>query len=78
MAVTLLPELALPRRHPGVVRRALADGPAGRTILAATRATDAARPSTQAVLAAVREAATVVRGDRPGPADAAASAAVAR
>jgi DNA-binding transcriptional LysR family regulator len=62
LAVTLLPELALPRRMPGVARRAVAGGPVGRTILAATRAADAARPSTQALLAAVREAADAVRG----------------
>ncbi len=55
-AVTLLPDLVLPRRYPGVVMRAIAERPFDRTISAATRATDAARPSTQAVLAAVRDA----------------------
>ena len=60
MAVTLLPELVLPRRYPGVALRAIAEGPFDRTISAATRATDAARPSTQAVLAAVRDAAAAL------------------
>jgi hypothetical protein len=40
-----------------VTLRAIAEGPVERTISAATRATDAARPSTQALLAAVRDAA---------------------
>jgi DNA-binding transcriptional LysR family regulator len=57
LAVTMLPELALPRRHPGVVLREIAEGPVSRAIFAATRATDAARPSTKALLAAVRSAA---------------------
>jgi DNA-binding transcriptional LysR family regulator len=57
MAVTMLPELALPTRHPGITRRAIAEGPVDRAILAATRRADAARPSTLALLAAVREAA---------------------
>jgi DNA-binding transcriptional LysR family regulator len=57
MAVTLLPELALRGRAPGVALRAIADRPVDRAILAATRTTDAARPSTQALLAAVRAAA---------------------
>jgi DNA-binding transcriptional LysR family regulator len=54
MAVTMLPDLVLPGRHPGVALRAIADGSAARAIVAVTRAADAARPSTQAVLAAVR------------------------
>ena len=56
-AVTLLPELVAPETHPGVVVRAIADGSVQRTIFAATRTTDAARPSVQALLAAVRRAA---------------------
>jgi hypothetical protein len=36
--------------------RPLAGGPLSRTIYAVTRAADAARPSTQAALAAVRDA----------------------
>jgi DNA-binding transcriptional LysR family regulator len=57
MAVTLLPELILPERHPGVAVRRIAEGGLGRTIFAATRATDARRPSTQALLSAIRVAA---------------------
>jgi hypothetical protein len=40
-----------------VTVRAIAEGPTHRTIFAATRAADAARPSVQALLAAVRGAA---------------------
>jgi DNA-binding transcriptional LysR family regulator len=54
LAVTLLPALALCRPHPGVVLRSIAEGSVTRAIFAATRAADAARPSTQALLAAVR------------------------
>src|SRR5215218_2041577 len=55
MAVAMLPDLALPPRRPGIQLRDIADDPVDRAIFAATRATDAARPSTQALLAAVRE-----------------------
>jgi DNA-binding transcriptional LysR family regulator len=58
LAVTLLPELPMPRHAPDVAVRSLAEGPIRRAIFAATRATDSARPSTQALIAAVREAAT--------------------
>ena len=57
LAVGMLPDLALPDRLPGIRLRDIADAHLSRSIFAATRATDAARPSTQAVLAAVREAA---------------------
>jgi DNA-binding transcriptional LysR family regulator len=57
LAVTLLPEFALPEKHPGVVVRAIAEGAFDRAIFAVTRRADAARPSTQALLAAVRAAA---------------------
>src|SRR4051794_2647188 len=57
LAVAMLPDLALPARLPGIRLRDIADAELSRAIFAATRATDAARPSTQAVLAAVREAA---------------------
>jgi DNA-binding transcriptional LysR family regulator len=60
LAVAMLPELALPARPSGVELRPIAEGPVSRAIFAATRATDAARPSTQALLAAVREAADAV------------------
>jgi DNA-binding transcriptional LysR family regulator len=57
LAVTMLPDLPLPARPPGVARRAIAGASVNRAILAATRRVDAARPSTQALLAAVRQAA---------------------
>jgi DNA-binding transcriptional LysR family regulator len=62
LAVTLLPDLVLPGRHPGVALRTIAGDPVSRAIFAATRAADAARPSTQAVLAAVRHAAAELAG----------------
>lgn len=55
-AVTLLPELTGPGDHPDVTARPLAEGPVHRTILAATRTADARRPSTRALLEAVRDA----------------------
>ena len=61
LAVTMLPDLALPPRRPGVTLRDIADRPMHRAIFAATRAADAARPSTQALLAAVREAVAPLR-----------------
>jgi DNA-binding transcriptional LysR family regulator len=63
LGVTLLPALPLPRRYPGTTVRPIAEGSVTRAIFAATRVTDAARPSTQALLAAVREAADEVRGE---------------
>jgi DNA-binding transcriptional LysR family regulator len=56
LAVTMLPDLPLPARYPGITRRAIAEGPFGRRIFAVTRAADAARPSTQALLHAVADA----------------------
>ena len=56
LAVALLPQLALPHEHPGIVLRPITGAPLTRAIFAVTRTTDAARPSTQAVLAAVRAA----------------------
>ena len=53
LAVTLLPALVLPDRHPGIAVRRIAEAPGDRSIFAVTRATDASRPSTQAVLRAV-------------------------
>jgi DNA-binding transcriptional LysR family regulator len=58
LAVGMLPDLALPARLPGIRLRDIADAHVNRAIFAATRRTDAARPSTQAALAAVRDAAT--------------------
>jgi DNA-binding transcriptional LysR family regulator len=63
LAVTMLPDLALPANHPGVTLRDIAERPMNRAIFAATRSTDAARPSTQALLEAVREAAAPLRRD---------------
>jgi DNA-binding transcriptional LysR family regulator len=54
MAVTLLPELPLRDRQPGIAVRPIAGDPVDRAIFAVTRAADAARPSTQALVAAVR------------------------
>jgi DNA-binding transcriptional LysR family regulator len=56
LAVALLPDLPLRERRPGVTVRPIAGGAIDRAIFAATRAADAARPSTRAVLAAVRDA----------------------
>jgi DNA-binding transcriptional LysR family regulator len=61
LAVTMLPDLALPDHHPGVKLRDIAERAMSRAIFAATRTTDAERPSTQALLAAVREAAAPLR-----------------
>jgi DNA-binding transcriptional LysR family regulator len=58
LAVTLLPDLNAPATHPGVVVRSIAEGPVHRTIFTAIRTADAQRPSVQALLAAVRAAAT--------------------
>ena len=60
LAVTMLPDLVLPGRPAGVALRCIAEGSVGRAIFAATRATDAARPSTQALLTTVREAAAAL------------------
>jgi DNA-binding transcriptional LysR family regulator len=57
LAVAMLPDLALPVHHPGVALRPIAEGSVTRAIFAATRTADAARPSTQALLAAVNDAA---------------------
>ncbi len=57
LAVTMLPALALPGAHPDIAVRRFAERPVDRAIAAVTRAADAARPSTQALLAAIRTAA---------------------
>jgi DNA-binding transcriptional LysR family regulator len=58
-AVTLLPALVDPNPgdEPGIAVRAIAEGSVHRTIFAATRTADAKRPSVQALLAAIRDAA---------------------
>ncbi len=63
-AVSMLPDLALPARHPGIRLRNIAEVPIDRAIFAATRTTDAARPSTQALLAAVKDAVAALGDDR--------------
>jgi DNA-binding transcriptional LysR family regulator len=63
LAVTLLPDLPLWGRDPAVTLRPIAEGPVSRAIFAATRTADAARPSTQALLAAVRAAAEALPYD---------------
>jgi DNA-binding transcriptional LysR family regulator len=60
LAVTMLPDLALPGGDPRVALRSIAGGPLDRAILSVTRATDASRPSTRAALDAVREAAAAL------------------
>ena len=57
LAVTLLPDLPLPPRPKGVALRRIAEGSVTRAIFAATRTADAARPSTRALIGAVRDAA---------------------
>jgi DNA-binding transcriptional LysR family regulator len=59
-AVTLLPALVDPGSHPGIAVRPIAGGAVYRNILMATRAADAARPSVQALRAAIRAAAVDV------------------
>jgi DNA-binding transcriptional LysR family regulator len=54
LAVTMLPELPLPAQDDRLALRAIAGAPVHRAILAATRTADAARPSTRALLEAVR------------------------
>jgi DNA-binding transcriptional LysR family regulator len=60
LGVTLLPALALPGRRGGITLRRIAEAPVERAIFAVTRASDAARPSTQALVAAVRDAAAAL------------------
>jgi len=60
LAVTLLPDLVVPERQEGIVLRQIAGAPTVRLIVAVTRAADASRPSTRALLAAVRRAASAL------------------
>jgi DNA-binding transcriptional LysR family regulator len=62
LAVALLPDLPLPARYPGIAVRSIADANVERTIFAATRSADAARPSTQALLGAMRDATALLSG----------------
>ncbi len=65
LAIALLPGLVLPGRHPGVTLRPIAEEPVGRAIFAVTRAADAARPSTRALVAAMQSAAAAVARELP-------------
>ena len=60
LAVTMLPEFVGAEGQPGVAVREIAEETPHRTIFAATRRSDAGRPSTRALLAAVRAAAASV------------------
>ncbi len=60
LALTMLPGLPLAHEPRGIARRHLADDPVWRSIFAATRASDAARPSTRALLAACTDAASAL------------------
>jgi DNA-binding transcriptional LysR family regulator len=64
MAVTLLPDLVVPAGRSGLALRRIAEASLDRAIFAVTRAADAARPSTQALVAAVRDVAATLPGDR--------------
>jgi DNA-binding transcriptional LysR family regulator len=64
LGITLLPDLALVGRHRGVALRAIAEGDVRRAVFAVTRSADAARPSTQTVVAALRAAAAGLPGSR--------------
>jgi DNA-binding transcriptional LysR family regulator len=57
LAVTLLPDLVFPPRLTGLAIRTVAGAPLERAIFAVTREADAARPSTRALVAALRAAA---------------------
>jgi DNA-binding transcriptional LysR family regulator len=56
LALALIPDLPLVGGRPGIAIRPIAEGEQTRAIFAVTRAADAARPSTQALLAAIRTA----------------------
>ncbi len=64
-AVTLLPQLVVPAADPRLAVRAIAGGAVHRTIYIATRTADVRRPSVQAILAAVRDAAAGLEGPVP-------------
>jgi DNA-binding transcriptional LysR family regulator len=51
--VAIVPSLGDAERHPSVTVRPLVGGPFTRTIFALSRSSDAARPSTAAVLSAL-------------------------
>jgi DNA-binding transcriptional LysR family regulator len=55
LGVTLLPDLVRPQSDPGVTVHRVAGGSLHRRVFTVTRETDAARPSVQALLAALRD-----------------------
>jgi DNA-binding transcriptional LysR family regulator len=61
LAVTLLPDLVLPGRQSGTAVRDIDGQAVHRTIYAVTRSADAARPSTRALLAAMRTAVAAIQ-----------------
>jgi DNA-binding transcriptional LysR family regulator len=63
MAAALLPGLPMLDQPPGVAVRPIAERSLDRAIFAVTRAADAARPSTRALVAAMREAAAALPAD---------------
>jgi DNA-binding transcriptional LysR family regulator len=65
LAVTMLPELPMPPRHPGIAVRAIAEGPVDRAIFAVIRDADGVRPSTRALVAAMQDAAAALPYARP-------------
>ena len=67
-AVTMLPELVRPEARPGVTVRRVAGADPYRTLFVATRAVDATRPSTRALLDALGTAATHLGWPDPRPA----------
>jgi DNA-binding transcriptional LysR family regulator len=60
LAVALMPGLVPTGRQSGVKGRRIAEGTLTRSVFAVTRASDAARPSTRALLAAVKDAANAI------------------
>ena len=58
--VTLLPDLVVPTRQTGIALRRVEKATLGRVIFAVTRGSDATRPSTQALVTAVRHAAAAL------------------
>jgi DNA-binding transcriptional LysR family regulator len=65
--VSLLPRLALPDDDPRIAVRRVAGARPTRAVYAVTRAVDAKRPSTRALLGAVRDAAVEARRRAPRP-----------
>jgi DNA-binding transcriptional LysR family regulator len=61
----VVPALGRPERQPGVAVRRLAEGPFTRALYVSTRASDRGRPSTAAVVDAIRRAASSRPGSGP-------------